>query len=115
MSKQNCQKPSLKIQNEAVQKTRRERLSSQIKLIVQGIRKGIDLHKKRQKGSTSGLNGKLKKASSQHVGLAEPGGQQMPEPLICQPRWLAYFLLVLKLSWWLIILAWIGIGFYLLI
>lgn len=115
MIKQNCQEPSRKVQDEAVQKTRRARLSSQLKLIVQGIRKGIDLHKKRQKGSARCLNGKLKKVSSQRVGLVEPGSLQMQEPLIYQPRWLACFLLVLRLSWWLIILAWVSIGFYFLI
>lgn len=114
MIEQNCQKPSLEVQDEAVQKNRRARLSSQIKLIVQGIRKGIDLYIKQQKGSAR-CNGHLKKVSSQHVGLAEPGSQQMQEPFIYQPRWLACFLLVLRLSWWLIILAWVGIGFYLLI
>lgn len=115
MIKQNYQKPSQKVQDEAVQKTRRTGLSSQIKLIVQGIRKGIDLYKKRQKGSARCLNGKLKKVFSQQVGLAGPGSQQMQEPHINQSRWAAYFLLVLRLSWWLVIFAWVGIGLYLLI
>lgn len=115
MIKQNYQEPSRKVQDEAVKEIREARLSSQIKLIVQGIRKGIDLYRRQQKGSAICLNGKLKKVSSQHVGLAELDSQQIQEPYIYQTHWRACFLLVLRVFWWLIILTWVGIGFYLLI
>ncbi len=91
-------------------------IKQQTKLIVQCIQKGIDLYKKKQqKSSARCLNEKLKTVSSQHVGLVESDNQQMQEPLIYQRRWFSCLLLVLRLSWWVIVLAWVGIGIYLLI
>lgn len=120
MIKQNCQKPSREIQDEAVQKAEGTQCSNQIKqqtkLIVQGIQKGIDLYKKKQqKSSARCLNGKLKTVSSQHAWQVESDNQQMQEPPIYQRRWFSCLLLVLRLSWWSIVLAWVGIGIYLLI
>lgn len=95
-------------------------IKQQTKLIVQCIQKsilkGIDLYKKKQqKSSARCLNEKLKTVSSQHVRLVESDNQQMQESLIYQRRWSSCLLLVLRLSWWAIVLAWVGIGIYLLI
>ncbi|MBF6649428.1 DUF2956 family protein [Methylobacter sp. BlB1] len=115
MIRQNYQEPSRKVQDEAVKEIREVRLPSEIKLIVQGIRKRIDSYRRQQKGSAICLNGKLKKVLSQYAGLAELDSQQIQELHIYQTHWRACFLLVLRLSWWLIILTWVGLGFYLLI
>jgi hypothetical protein len=115
MIRQNYQEPSRKVQDEAVKEIREVRLPSQIKLIVQGIRKRIDPYRRQQKGSAICLNGKLKKVSSQYAELMELDSRQIQELHIYQTHWRACFLLVLRLSWWLIILTWVGLGFYLLI
>lgn len=72
----------------------------QTKLIAQGIQKGIDQYKKKQKAKTRELDKKLKAAQA----LNEDGGQSEPErQVVYKQHWL---------PWLLLALSWIGLALY---
>lgn len=72
----------------------------QTRLIAQGIQKGIDQYKKKQKSKTRELDKKLKKAQQ------ETGSEinvEIEEKVVYRQNWL---------PWLLLILSWLGAGFY---
>ena len=77
----------------------------QTKLIALGIQKGINQYKKQQKSKSRELNKRLKKTSSQRnrQAEAEAEGQQNQPLIIYKQHWL---------PWVLLILTWVGAGFY---
>lgn len=76
----------------------------QTKLIVQGIQKGIDLYKKKQKAKARELDKKLKQATmSQQSNNSSTKIPLKPEPVISH-----------KLPWVLLIFSWIGFATYIL-
>jgi hypothetical protein len=72
----------------------------QTKLIAQGIQKGIDQYKKKQKAKTREIDKKLKSAKT----LIEDGMQKEHETqIIYRQHWL---------PWLLLVLSWIGAALY---
>lgn len=107
MAKNVYQKPSPETQTEALKiakaTQRPAQTKEQTKLIAQGIEKGIALYKKQQKERARELNRKLKRASSQPPGFAEPEDQETLERIVYRQHWL---------PWLLLGLSWLGWGIY---
>lgn len=72
----------------------------QTKLIAQGIQKGIDQYKKKQKAKAREIDKKLKAAQT----LNEAGGQAGTETrIVYKQHWL---------PWLLLALSWVGVALY---
>ena len=109
MTKHNYQKTSQQTQEEALKLTRGTQRPAQTKeqtrLIAQGIQKGIDLYKKKQKEKARDLNRKLKKISSLKEQSIESDDHEILECIVYRQHWL---------PWLLLFLTWLGVGIYFL-
>ncbi len=74
----------------------------QTKLIAQGIQKGIDEYKKRQKSKARELDKKLKKVKNQANQPQDTGKEKAVDTVENSP----------KLAWILLGLSWAGFGIY---
>ncbi len=110
MTKNSYQKPSQQTQEEALKiakgTQRPAQTKEQTRLIAQGIQKGIDLYKKKQKEKTRDLSRKIKKISSQKEPPSELDDQEIQERIIYRQHWL---------PWLLLFLTWLGAGIYFLV
>lgn len=98
--------PSAETREEAMQIARGTQrpgqTKEQTKLIAQGIQKGIDQYKKKQKAKTRELDKMLKAANAKLAG----DGQRAPEKqIVYKQHWL---------PWVLLTLSWVGAVFYFL-
>lgn len=73
----------------------------QTRLIAQGIQKGIDQYKKKQKGKSRELDKKLKQVQQKTVSEIDV---EVKETVVYRQHWL---------PWLLLMLSWLGAGFYL--
>lgn len=107
MTKNNYQQPSPQTQEEALKIAksiqRPAQTKEQTKLISQGIQQGIDLYKRQQKEKAREMSKQRKKLAKQKATQAEPVESETPEIVVYQQHWL---------PWTLLILTWLGIGFY---
>jgi len=72
----------------------------QTRLIAQGIQKGIDQYKKKQKSKSRELDKKLKKLQQETGSESDVEIKQM---IVYRQHWL---------PWLLLMLSWLGVGFY---
>ena len=72
----------------------------QTRLIAQGIQKGIDQYKKKQKGKSRELDKKLKKVQQE---AGSENNVEIKEKVVYRQHWL---------PWLLLVLSWLGAGFY---
>lgn len=96
------QKPSPETRDEAMQiakgTQRPGQTKEQTRLIAQGIQKGIDLYKKKQKAKARDLDKRLKASQSQ------PDDKQTSDTqVVYRQHWL---------PWSLLIISWLGFAFY---
>ena len=96
---------SLETKSEALQiakgTQRPGQTKEQTRLIAQGIQKGIDQYKKQQKAKARELDKRLKVVRQQDGSAREV---KIRERIVYRQHWL---------PWTLLVLTWLGVGFYL--